>query len=135
MPWTKPNNDFTVVYIKEPTWDYAVFRVYKHYVVDEADQHRMVQYIIGRDEASEGLEYIRDTTDTDKLTWRVFSRDRILLMDWSTDTDGSNLVDGNAVCNELSEGSFDINSAPSRTVFENIDGAFSQFLAWIQYVP
>lgn len=135
MPWTRPNNDFTVIYVKAPSQEYCVFRVYKHYVVDEADYHRMIMYVISREEAAEGTEIIRDTTDIDKVTFRVFSRDRVLLMDWSTDTAGDNLVDGNCFVDGLSESNWDIDSAPGGTIYENIEGAIGQYLAWIQYAP
>ena len=134
MPWTKPNNDFSVIVNDLATNDYAAFRVYKHYVVDGADYHRMVMYLISREEAAEGTEIIRDTTDTDKVTWRVYSRDRILLMDWSTDTAGDNLVDGNAFCSALDGGTWDIDSAPDEP-YTNIEGAIGQYLAWLQYEP
>ena len=127
MPWTRPNNDFTVIYVGSPSQEYGVFRVYKHYVVDEADYHRMVMYIISREEAAEGTEIIRDTTDADKVTFRVFSRDRVLLMDWSTDTDGDNLVDGNVYCTSLDEPSWNALVAPApESSFIEIEGAIGQ---------
>lgn len=135
MPWTKPNNDFTVLNVKSPSQEYGVFRVYKHYVADSTDYHRMVMHIISREEAAEGTEIIRDTTDTDKVTFRVFSRDRILLMDWSTDTAGDNLVDGNCFTDTLSESDWGIDSGPAEGAYTNIEGAIGQYLAWIQYAP
>lgn len=134
MPWTKPNNDFCVVVKSLNSQPFAVFRVYKHYVVDEVDHHRMTQYVISREEAAEGSEFFTDTTDNDKLTWRVFTRDRVLLMDWSTDTAGDNLTDGNVVCTGL-DGTWGINSEPAGTKYDALKDAIEQFNNWIQYQP
>lgn len=128
-------NDFTNIVISSLDQEYAIFRVFKHYVVDEVDHHRMVQYIVSRDEVSEGLEIVRDTTDTDKVTLRIFSRDRIMLMDWSTDTDGANLTDGNTVSNFIASGTWEITGEPSGDVFTDIEDAIYRILNWIQYVP
>lgn len=135
MPWSKPLNDFCVVVKEVDSQPYIVFRVYKHYVVDAVDHHRMVQYVLGRDEAAEGSEVITDTTDNDQVTWRVFTRDRVLLMDWSTDTAGDNLTDGNVVCTGLDPATWNINSEPSGTKYEEIKDAIEQFNNWLQYEP
>jgi hypothetical protein len=127
-------NDFTNVILAAESQDYAAFRVYKHYVVDEADHYRMVMYFVSREEAAEGTEIIRDTTDTDKVTFRVYSRDRILLMDWSTDNAGANLTDGNMIASGIS-GNWGILSEPAGDKKTDIEDAITLYLNWLQYEP
>lgn len=132
----RPNNDFTNVVLKEASQEYAAFRVFKHYVVDEADNFRMVQYLISREEAAEGTEILRDTAKPLKVSFRIFSRDRVLLMDWQTDDEGVNLLDGNTFSNTLDpSGDWDISNEPAGAVYNTIDEAISRHLDWIQYEP
>jgi len=132
----RPNNDFTNVVLKEASQEYAAFRVFRHYVVDEADHFRMVQYLISREEAAEGTEIIKDSAKSDKISFRIYSRDRVVLMDWQTDEEGVNLLDGNAYSTTLDPaGDWDISNEPAGTVYDDIVNAIDRHLAWIQYEP
>lgn len=132
---SRPLNDFTNVVLKELSQDYAAFRVFKHYVIYEADYWRMVQYIISREEAAEGTEIIRDSANPDKVSFRVYSRDRVLLLDWATDVDGFNLFDGNTYSEGLSTANWTISGEPDTNIYTDIEDAITRHLNWLQYEP
>lgn len=82
---------YTDVVINTSTQDYAVFRLFTVFTVDEVDHKRMVQYFIHKDDVE--IEFIQDSENVNVKSLRVWDDDRVLLFDLQTDADAVNSND------------------------------------------
>lgn len=74
---------YTDVVINVSTQDYAVFRLFTVFTVDEVDYKRMVQYFIHKDDVE--IEFIQDSENVNVKSLRVWDDDRVLLFNLQTD--------------------------------------------------